>query len=605
MPVNIPTIQRNQNQVQALPQNNRVNVQANNNSQDIIQKGNVNSAIVDEGKEIYQQVQLQKIENLSTEAEKEYSKWNSEKLGQLKAYKGDPTDAYVQYDKDVKEKRDQMLAARPDIDGEIKEAYTSRVNRMVEKQNLGAMSQRGMQQEVYDETLYRDSLSMKKQGLPVSAGHVKAGDKTSYAPFQDGLNEITTTIAKRGLKYGTVTQVKKEEGYTHSYPTGKINPETKEPEIAYVRMSDNAKLQVAKETSEGVRNSLNVLIADDRVDDAKDMLENYKNHLTPADRVALQKKLTTSERKTEANTFLNSMGGLSSAEQLKRIEGIKDFELKQEVMNKKHSYDTKMEDYRKRKMKANDDVLLNTILDRQNSDQPFYGVSDMQDDKTFKAVYDNASPKAKQAAIEMFNAPKESKPEALANVQSLFLGSGEGIDKLSPTEFQQKIVGLSKTDKTKYTNMYMNMRTETQGEQRATYRVAGKMLQDQLLLNEHIKRNGFNKIAGDDELELIRANDALFEHLSDRPDIRGDDTKLKEFVKQYSASLAKGKVFKPAAPATVQQKSSTTKPTTGNVTLPTGPELTALKKAYKGKYGSFPAYPGKDEDALKSFFKTR
>jgi len=389
------------------------------------------------------------------------------------------------------------------------------------------------------------------------------------------------------------------------YDRDTLNPETKEPEIAYVRMSDNAKLQVAKETSEGVRNSLNVLIADDRVDDAKDMLENYKNHLTPADRVALQKKLTTSERKTEANTFLNSMGGLSSAEQLKRIEGIKDFELKQEVMNKKHSYDTKMEDYRKRKMKANDDVLLNTILDRQNSDQPFYGVSDMQDDKTFKAVYDNASPKAKQAAIEMFNAPKESKPEALANVQSLFLGSGEGIDKLSPTEFQQKIVGLSKTDKTKYTNMYMNMRTETQGEQRATYRVAGKMLQDQLLLNEHIKRNGFNKIAGDDELELIRANDALFEHLSDRPDIRGDDTKLKEFVKQYSASLAKGKVFKPAAPATVQQKSSTTKPTTGNVTLPTGPELTALKKAYKGKYGSFPAYPGKDEDALKSFFKTR
>ncbi len=115
---------------------------------------------------------------------------------------------------------------------------------------------------------------------------------------------------------------------------------------------------------------------------------------------------------------------------------------------------------------------------------------------------------------------------------------------MTPEAFAEYTTGLNSADKRKYTNMYESLRNQSEGEKRSTYNQAGKMLEDQLLLDGHIKRNSYNKIAGDDEKTLIEARQELTKHLSTQ---YGTFTpaQLQDFVKSYSAAKIKGKIFNP------------------------------------------------------------
>jgi hypothetical protein len=523
-----------------LPNNDRINMKVNDQASNILNQTQGVVGIADKVGDIYQKYENDKIDSLANVAEQEYSIWNDAELAKLKSYEGDPTDAYADYDKRSREKYDSMLAARPELNERVKRHFTGRLDKTVANQNVAVLKQRGMQQEVYSNNVYESTVKLKKDNLPVVAGYIQADDDSSFLQFENGMSDIKTLVAKRGISKGTVTQLADDDKSRHDHVY-----QDDDGKMVRVAMSPIAKQRVAKDLSEGVKSSIEVMIAGGRIEEAKIMQEKYKGYIDPVAKVKIDKKFQTAGRKAEAFEIIGGLSKNATPEEIK-AKTKDDPELESEVLKLKDSNDRKIQNMKTRKEKANYDTMAKDLIEAQNSDQPILSVWDLENNPKYKATYDNMSPKQQKAIAEMVDAPKDSSPKSELRIQNLFFGTAEGkkIETITPEEFAEETVGLSKADKKKYTNMYMSLRTQSEGEKRAMYTQAGKMLQDQLIYDGHIKRNNFGKIAGDDETTLIEARNELTAKLGSEYGVFKPD-QLQQYVKDYSAAKIKGNAFNP------------------------------------------------------------
>lgn len=222
MPVNIPRLNRIQPS-DTLPSNDRIKGQAQDQSRNILNQTNQIAALGERGIQINKAYEDEKIDNLSSEANQAYAEWSAQKLGKLKAFKGDPTDAYAQYDLDEKEFFDKLMNDKPDLNERVRRGVTSNLAKSQNANRIRVLKQRGYQKEVYENNLFESDVKLKKNDLSVSAGYIKKGDRTSTIEFNQGLSDIKTLIAKRGLKNGTATVVDGDK-FDHSYrsPDGEL-----------------------------------------------------------------------------------------------------------------------------------------------------------------------------------------------------------------------------------------------------------------------------------------------------------------------------------------------------------------------------------------------
>jgi hypothetical protein len=363
-------------------------------------------------------------------------------------------------------------------------------------------------------------------------------------------------------------------------------------------MSDIAKQRVAKELSEGVKTSLEVMIASGRVEEAKKLQERYQGFLDPVSAAAVQTKFTSATRKGEAYSFISNIRGKSEDAQIEAIDKIKDPELRSEVLKIKDSDDAKMESLRERKSKVNYNTLAGHVLDKMNSEQPYFGVADLENDPIYKNTWDNLDAKGKKAILEMVNSPKDTNPKAEARVQNLFFGNEEvQIETVTPEEFSSYLTGLNKADRKKYTTMFNKLRTQTASEERVTYKRAEGFLKDQFIIDGHIEKDQFGRIRGEDEETLINARNKLIDHLST---YKGpmNDKQLKDFVRDFSAAEIKGKVFNPQPRAVFKPKTAATTSNAPDVKV-TGPELIRLKREFAQRNGG--KYPRTTDEKFKIF----
>ena len=190
MAVTLPSLQRIQPS-KALPANERINLKVNDSASGILNQTQAVAGLAKEGADLYYDIEDSKIQQLSLSAEQEYSAWNTEQLQKLKSYEGDPTDAYVEYDKAAKEKRDAILAARPDLNDRVRSHLTANLDKAVNSQNMAAMKQRGAQQETYDNNNFEEGIKLKKNNLRTSASYIRKDDPGSFMPMDDNINYLS------------------------------------------------------------------------------------------------------------------------------------------------------------------------------------------------------------------------------------------------------------------------------------------------------------------------------------------------------------------------------------------------------------------------------
>lgn len=556
MAVSVPRLQRIQPS-QALPANERIQIQAPDASSAITSRTNAVAGLAEKGIDLYYDMEDSQITQLSNKAEQDYTSWQTDRLSQLKNYQGDPTEAYAAFDIEAKAKKDEILSAHPDLNERMKSHITSNLDKTIGTQNLHVLKQRGAQVEVYKNENFESHVKLKKTELGTNIGYVNASDPGSFLPMDQNIADIKTTIAKRGFEIGIAKKLPDDaKSWNHIYSEPEIgedgkpvldssgNPKTK---LVKVELSDMAKQKAAKELSEGVRESLNAMLATSATPEARAnyeaAYEKYKPYLDPKAIASLNKGHKESIIKDTAYSEVGRIELLSPEKQVTEIEKISDPEVKAKVLQIKDTNDARRQHMKKRQEEVNGDLVAKEILKT-----PMYGIADLENNEVFKRVKDKLNPKQIEAYRDSVVAPKHSDPKAVMKMQDLITGNDPDnqLEAMSSEKLLEYKRGLSKSDQSKLDNYYLRLGNESASEERSTHKRAEMFLKDQLLSDKYIKKDEYGRLMGKNELKYIEARNEMLNKLSTAKK-NMSDIDLMNFAKEYSASKIKGEVFTPKA----------------------------------------------------------
>ena len=521
-----------------MPKNDRINISARDQGANIMSQTKDVASLGDHVGQIYQKVENDKIEQISNKAEADYSTWNNSELERIKKLEGDPTAAYVEYEKNAQTKREEILAGYSDVNDRVKRHVTARLDKTVTTQRIGADKQRGAQQETYANNNYEATVKLRKDNIPVAAGYVRAGDPSSFEMVDRGLNDMKDLIVKRGLITGTVTELPDDaKTYTHTI---------KEPDemtadgvlvegrVIKVSMSNLAKQRFAKESSESIKNSIEVLVASGKVEEAKEMQEKYKTYIDPVSAAKLDKKFKAAGRKDEAYSIIGNLRGKSDEAQIQAIDSIKDPEVRSEALKIKEADDRRLTHLRDRKAKANYEKLADQVMQKMNSPQPYFGEADLENDPLYKQTWDNLKPSQKKVISEMVNSPKESNPKSLSSAYKL-LADPDYMEGADIGDFMEKISGLSKVDRNRVMKEFNKLNNPSADAERQTYKRADQLVKKYLISSGAVDA---------DENEVITEQQAKMYDFLSRQKTLPNEEQLQKYAKELAAEDIDNKVFK-------------------------------------------------------------
>lgn len=537
--VQIPRLQQAQS-VQQAPKTERLRIKAPNQAQNILNRTQSIASLGEQAANMYQQYENDKITQLSQEAQHEYKAWHNERLTKLRTYEGDPTEAYANFEQEEVEKYTEILNKKEGLSERTKRHLTANLDKTRDVGELQMLKQRGAQEETYANNLFETSVKSQKDNLSVSAGYIRKEDDGSFLPFDQGLSDIKTTIAKRQIKYGGAKILPSDaKTWSHIY-------RDEDGEIVKVSMNNIAKARVAKELSEGVSTSINNLIEGGQKEEAKIMLEKYKGYLDPKTNTKINKKIEKVGKKDEAYNIVREIEAKPKADQITAIEKIKDPEVRGEVLKIKAANDRAIASLRQRQQEANYDRLLK-YTDSMRESGKLNGMSDLENVKGFDTMWEKLSHKQQKAIKQEVENPKTTDTKALVKMQALFLGQDKEnkIDTMSDAKFREYLVGLNKDDRKKWQDKFASMKTGSGNikKQAWLYNQGSKMLLTKLYAKELIDNNDYNKLEGDDFDKVKVANDMLLDYLDSFPE--GASYKdLSESVDKFIKEQQKAKLFK-------------------------------------------------------------
>ena len=437
-----------------LPSNDRINLNVRDQSANIQNRTNQLVNLGDTALKVDKAYEDDKIDTLSSEANQAYNEWSVQKLQELKNHKGDPTDAYAQYDLDEKEFFDGLRDSRPNLNERVRNGVESKLAKSQGSQRIRVLEQRGYQKEVYENNLFESDVKLDKKHLSVDISRFKLENATTTFPFDRRLIDLKEKIVKRGIKQGTAEIVDDPDSpanYTYTNEDG---------EEIRVKVSDTVTNRVNKETSEGVYEALNTMITSGELDKAKALNVKYAPHLTSTQRTRINTKLGKEDIKKQASEKLAKLSKLTEEKKIQAIENEKDPVMKKEMASLKLHGDNAIKSLRNNLYDNNTKKAL-TIIAEMDKQGKVISERSITEDKKLKALMSEGrmSSTQREMILERFNTPKISRDSSVAKLSKLKRGKIEGMDiSTMPVEkFQEFLVGLDETDKRREMNSFNKM----------------------------------------------------------------------------------------------------------------------------------------------------
>lgn len=487
MAVQIPRIQRVQETADRTPDNQRIQGTVQNNASSILQTTRAVTGLANAGMDYYQKVEDSKIKTLQEQAELDFTRWNQEKLQGLKSITdGDPTEAYKAYEKEVDDKRQAMLLKYPDMNERVQRHVSSHLDKTVSNQLYQADKQRGSQVEKYKYKTYVTNKELKRQNLAVNAGHIRPNSPGSYLPFDESVNELKTTVARRSIEQGSGQIVDPDSNdFTHRYRDADGN-------IVKIKMNSNAKVELAKELSQGTSDAITAMLDSAKNDQdrkvAREAFERYKGYLGTDKRSALENKFNKDAETVKAKSEYANIQTLSESEQNAAINKIDDPEIRKKVGQYKKDFDSRIKAQREAQYKKNYELLSSNVLDAAANGKA-YTLSELQDTQLYKNTWDKLDSKRKSAVLKMVESPRKSSSNAVFKVQN-DLNSEEAMNdiaKMSDQEFfSEYLADLQPSDREKYNAKRLKLLNPSNAEVRANTTFADKELKRSLIKSKVI-----------------------------------------------------------------------------------------------------------------------
>lgn len=536
MPIQVPRLKN----IQGSAQTNkgvRINARAQDNTALIGAQTRSASNLVNQASAAHDRYETRKVDQVTSQLEQEYTPWLNDRLTQLKSFQGDPTKPYADFDEEDDNKLASMLENHKDLSENVKQRIQANLGAIQSKNRIAVHKQRGYQKEVYKNNLFESNLSLKRKGLPTTAGYIQKGDESSFVPFDMGVSEIKTAISKRALENGTAELLPDDAktGFNHFF-------QDSNGKLVKVKLSPIAQKRAAKELSEGISDSIEVLLDNGQSDEAGELLAKYKNNIDPVNEAKLNKKFKTTAIKTNARNVVNSIQDLPEEKQIARIEKIKDVDEKIEALKLQSTLQNRLSSLKKAKEDKNYELAHSRVEELRNNGQ-LYGLSDIENDPKVKRTWDNMSEKQRQALREQVESPKRSDPKVMANVNDMILTGKLG--NMSAAKFEEMLVGLDEADKDRSRNRFISRKKDKSTRSSTAYNDADKILTRRLYASGLIRKDKYGKgPTKNDFPKYSEAKDGLIDYL-DSKDITNASTRkeISDYVDEYITEQKKGELF--------------------------------------------------------------
>lgn len=522
--VQVPRLKELQPATQ-LPKSDRFNFNVQDQASNILGQSQKVASLAATAIDVHRRYEDETIDDESNEASVEYNNWIKPelKVAELKVAEGaNPTDIYAAFDESEEAKFQEIMGRRPNLNSRVKENVSKNLNNIRSSHNTQVLSQRALQQEIYKNKTSEAALKVEKDNLPINASYIQdeeapivdgkrsVSSEAGYAPFEKGIDNMTTIIAKNGLRLGTVKKYPEDtDSFNHTY-IGADGEEIK------VQLSKIATARVNKEVGEGVANSIDAMVGAGNTGRAKTMMSKYGDSLPPKIRTTLNKKIADKELTKDSYKIAADIGTKPKEQQEAAIRRIKNPEQKSKVIAIMNDDQRRISDMRERREDSNYELLMKTLAAGEKSGA-IKGQSDLENTEVYGKTFDNISAKQQQTVEEHFKAPKTSDQEVMAEAYDLLMG--EEVVQMSASQYLEKLAGLSRVDKNTMMSKFYSRKTAKDSDSSTkTYKKAERITRTIMDSNEMLEYDKYRgKLEPESRVLWNKVRERLTYWLEDTP----------------------------------------------------------------------------------------
>jgi hypothetical protein len=519
----------------------------------------------------------------------------------LKHLKGDPVPDIQNFEQRIADKKAEIISRYADKDSGTLEYVKGAINNVDRKLNEKKITIYSTRDATYTTQVTNSGVKLAQNGMIDATAHMDRNDPDATITLDQRIGDIQNLRLQEGLKNHTVKEILD--------PKGEIDPLTGKVKVIGYDSSPTVKMQIAKDISDGLSTTIQNLTSAGMPDDAKFLIDKYKDHLDQAIKPQIVEKTLKEEKNQQALGIASTLRYKSPEDAQSEAMKIDDPVIRDKVMAEIATNTRRLDQAKASQNKDNYNQAGKIIQERMRGPSPFHDVNDMYNDPQVKAWIDKVNDPKKVTALEhMVVQPTDSNPQALSKAyESLQKGEFQGM---SFDDFNEKIAGLNKKDRTSMTNVWNKANSQTNAE---GYRMNARMstqveqeMQNAGLVT--IQRFG-RKYTQDDQVAINQAKNDLIAQMELAPP-KLDQASQNEYVKKFISDKIKNKAFEPP-PETLKFQGTIKPPApppkgpdTSNVpgVKPQVDDLETLKSAqriFKQVKGVYPT----STDELKAFIK--
>ena len=480
------------------------------------------------------------IDTLGNRAEIEYSKWQNDKLDKLSQNVDDPTEDFGKYETEENEFVDSILVKNPDLNERVKAGLELKIEKFRAKKRDRVLRQRSAQKKTYDNGIFNMAVDSQHKELPELASHVDANAKgDTTVPFQDGLNDIVSTMGRHYMKNGMAVKLDKDAAkYDHIIKEAQIDENGKavmvETKIAF---TDLGSYKVAEQKAKSIDNSVRALLDLDRISDAKALYNKYPKSLDGETKAKLLEKFKDVELDVGSSAKAGEIAQQPIEKQQGKIDSIKDPNMRMKVEAKVSA------SMQRRQAKINQKNTkfynegANRLAELKKQGNMPLNVSDMEADPVMKKIFSNMDDAKKIASLkEIVEAPKVSSESQLSRMRALMFDrdvDGRSMKGMDNATFNTYIQGMDDKDRKKYTKKYEDMNSSTEAEADKIYGIYEKFARRHLVDNKYIKLDFYGKITSSKRDEWVDVQNDIID-IVDRLGTGASRKEINDAMKEYA-----------------------------------------------------------------------
>lgn len=372
----------------------------------------------------------------------------------LRRIKGDPTEAYNQFDEDLDTKFKEFTAGKG-LSSRAQRKIESHLRIVYDDTRKKRLIDYGNQYDKYDQRNTDAAVALASKEAVDNAGLLDLSDIGTLIEFNIKLKEMSDLRIERALRTGRAHDISEgspEKGITY------VDSDKNE---RLVKLDSVVDLKRKEDASNTIFRTIDLMINSGEIDKADFMFKGFSRQLDDVHKPKLAARLEKAKIKRNAMVVVSGTAHMSGPDAITEIEKIKDSAVRIEAFRIKSANDSNKAQIIRIQSNKVRNTLSKYIDERMSSDNPFSSIYQMEEDPVIKKFWgDLDTSKQRDMLREMVDRPA-GKSDIKSVTELMEYSRERGFETLPFEKFREMAVGINASDFRRLTGYWMTANRET------------------------------------------------------------------------------------------------------------------------------------------------